>query len=422
MNRRQFVRLLAAFGSIPLAGCSLAAKRRRGARVVVIGAGFGGATAARYLRLLAPEIEVIVIEREKELVTGPFSNAVIAGLQHIDSIRHDPKRLTGLGIEVVYSEVVQIRPDYKTVELRDGTHIAFDRLILSPGIDFSWNAIPGYDEAASKRMPHAWRGRQQFERLQQQLHAMDNGGVVLIAVPAEPYRCPPGPYERASLIAAYLKRYKPRSKILVLDAKERFTKQELFQEGWNTLYPGMIEWIPVGDGGRVIAVNSQTDTVITENREFKADVTNIIPPQRSGQIARDAGLADSSGWCPVNPYTFESTLAAGIHILGDSAIAGSMPKSGHAANAQGKVCAEAVIAALREELIGSPSLINTCYSLLDRNYAISVTQVYHVERNELVPSSTGGGVSPLNMPADYRRREADHARSWYKSIMRDSLG
>lgn len=423
MKRRQFLHMLSAAGILSLAGCALPKKRGTQAHVVVIGAGFGGATAARYLRLLAPEIRVTVIERERKIVTGPFCNAVIGGLQGIDSITHDPRRLSGTaGIDLIQTEVTQIDPVKKTVTISGGRRIGYDRLIVSPGIDMIWNAIPGYDEAASLRMPHAKSGGSQIELLRRQLSAMDDGGVVVIAAPPEPYRCPPGPYERASLVANYLKRHKPRSKILLLDAKDRFPKQPLFQEGWQTLYPGMIEWISLSEGGRVIEVDAGRMQVITEAHAFRADVANIIPPQQAGRIARISGLADGSGWCPVDQRSFESTLVEGIHVLGDSAIAGHMPKSGSAANAQAKVCAQAVVNLLRGNPADDPSLINTCYSLLDADYGISVTQVFHEEQGMLVAVSAGSNISPLEAPLSFRNAEANHARSWYRNILQDTYG
>src|SRR4030095_1832356 len=246
----------------------------------------------------------------------------------------------------------------------DGTRLPYDRLILAPGIDIRWGALPGYDEAAAARMPHAWRAGEQTLLLRRQLEAMPDGGLVVISAPANPFRCPPGPYERASLIAHYLKAQKPHSKLIVLDAKDAFSKQRLFQAAWAELYPGLLEWVPLSKGGNVTSVDAATRTLVTDFGKHQAKVANVIPPQKAGRIAEVAGVADRSGWCPIDPVTFESKLQPGIHIIGDAAIAGAMPKSAFAANSQAKVCAAAVATLLAGGMPPSPKLINTCYSLV----------------------------------------------------------
>src|SRR5690606_10347879 len=233
------------------------------------------------------------------------------------------------------------------VALNDGDTLTYDRLVLSPGVEFQWGAIEGYDAAASEVFPHAWEAGPQTALLRRQLEAMPDGGLVLIAAPAEPYRCPPGPYERASLIAHYLKTHKPKSKLVILDAKNAFSKQNLFREAWERLYPGLIEWIPQSQSGRVIRVDTGAGTVSTDFDDYKPAVANIIPPQRAATIARAAGLDEGKGWCTVRASTFESTVQAGVHIIGDAAIANPMPKSAFSANNQAKVCAAAVVALLR---------------------------------------------------------------------------
>ena len=421
-SRRDLLKLA---GTAAVAGlfAKWARARARGGRVVVVGAGFGGATCARYLQRLAPELDVTLVERAERFVTCPFSNTVIAGLEDLDSITHGFEGLRRQGVTVLEGEVVAVDPDGGTIRLAGGGSLSYDRLVLSPGIDLEWNAIAGYDEAAAARMPHAWKAGAQTALLRRQLEAMEDGGLVVIAVPASPYRCPPGPYERASLIADYLHRQKPRSKVLVLDAKDGFSKQGLFREGWQRLYPGMIEWVGFSGGGNVISVDPGSMEVRTDFETFRADVANIIPPQRSARLVDTADLAAGGDWCPVDQRTFESTVVPNIHLLGDAILAGAMPKSGFSANSQAKVCARAVVALLREEEPPEPAFINTCYSLLAADYGISVAAVYRLDdEGGIAPVPGSGGVSPADAPLAFRRAEADYARGWYASITADIFG
>ena len=290
------------------------------------------------------------------------------------------------------SAATAIDPARRGVAFGDNL-LTYDRLILSPGIDIAWGALPGYDEAAAERMPHAWKAGEQTLLLRRQLEAMPDGGVVVISAPANPYRCPPGPYERASLIADYLKTHKPRSKLLLLDAKDIFSKQKLFQAAWKELYPGLLEWVSLSDGGKVTRVDPATNTFETDFGSHKADVANVIPPQRAGAIAAAAGVVDRTGWCPIDPVTFESKLQPGIHVIGDAAIAGAMPKSAFAANAQAKVCADAVAQLLAGNAPAEPRLINTCYSLVAPGNAISVAGVYRPLNGQLTDIEGAGGTS-----------------------------
>jgi NADPH-dependent 2,4-dienoyl-CoA reductase/sulfur reductase-like enzyme len=251
---------------------------------------------------------------------------------------------------------------------------------------------------------------------------MPDGGVVVISAPANPFRCPPGPYERASLIAHYLKTKKPRSKVLVLDAKETFSKQRLFQRAWAELYPGLLEWVPLSRGGNVTAVEPATRTVVTDFGRHKADVANVIPPQKAGRIAAAAGVADRSGWCRIDPVTFESTLQAGIHVIGDAAIGGAMPKSAFAANAQAKACAAAVVRLLAGTAPSAPKLINTCYSLVAPDYGISVAGVYHPANGQIDEVAGSGGVSPAEAPRATRTAEAGLAEAWFRTITAEVFG
>jgi sulfide dehydrogenase [flavocytochrome c] flavoprotein chain len=244
----------------------------------------------------------------------------------------------------------------------------------------------------------------------------------VVSAPANPFRCPPGPYERASLIAYYLKQAKPRSKLIVLDAKDSFSKQRLFENAWRQLYPGILEWVSLSNGGKVTSVDPKNRTVVTDFATYQADVVNIIPPQQAASIAGAAGAADRTGWCPIDPVSFESRLQPNIHVVGDAAIAGAMPKSAFAANAQAKVCAEAVTALLHDEAPPSPKLINACYSLVAPAYGISIAGVYHAVGGQLADAEGAGGVSPLDAPAEFRALEASYAEAWFRTIVAETFG
>ncbi|SFG39791.1 NADPH-dependent 2,4-dienoyl-CoA reductase, sulfur reductase [Palleronia marisminoris] len=386
-------------------------------RVVVVGGGFGGATAARFLARIGHD--VTLVERDPAYVTCPFSNAVIGGFYSMPEITFDYAALEAEGVRLVTGAATEVGDG--AVTLDSGEVLPFDRLLLSPGVEMRFDALPGYTEAAAQKMPHAWKAGPQTALLQAQLADMEDGGLVVIAPPANPYRCPPGPYERASLIAHYLSARKPASKILILDAKEAFSKQPLFEEAWSTLYPGMIDWIPPSMGGRVAEVDPTTMTVVTDFDRYEAAVANIIPPQQAATIARAAGVTDETGWCPVSGVTFESDLVAGIHVIGDACFAGVMPKSAFSANAQAKVAAVAIDALLRGEAPNSPKLLNTCYSLAAPDYAFTVAGVYGEADGKLFEVEGAGGLSPLGAPAAVRSAEAEYARSWYATITTEAF-
>src|ERR671925_710545 len=418
-TRRQF---LGFAGGFLLAGAlARRAWTQTHARVVVVGGGFGGATCAKYIRRADSTIEVTLVEPRRQFITCPFSNAVIAGLRDMASVTHGYDSLRQRhGVRLVHATATAIDPAARRVALDDGSALAYDRLVLSPGIELRWGELEGYDMAASEVFPHAWEAGPQTVLLSRQLEAMPDGGLVVIAPPAEPYRCPPGPYERASLIAYYLKTHKPRSKLLILDAKNAFSKQELFRSAWESLYPGMIEWIPQSQSGRVVRVDAQARTVSTDFDDYKPAVANIIPPQQAAAIARSAGLDDGQGWCPVRAGTFESTVHAGVHIIGDAAIANPMPKSAFSANNQAKTCAAAVVALLHGESVAAPALMNTCYSLVAPDYGISIAAVYRVADDKIVTVNGSSGVSPLDAPAETRVLEAEYAKAWYANITADT--
>jgi sulfide dehydrogenase [flavocytochrome c] flavoprotein chain len=390
------------------------------ARVVVVGGGFGGATCAKYIRRADPTIEVTLVEPRHQFVTCPFSNMVIAGLRDMASVTHGYDGLQQHhGVRVVHATATAIDPQGRRVTLDDGSTLAYERLVLAPGIELRWGAIEGYDAAASEVFPHAWQAGPQTVLLRRQLEAMADGGLVVIAVPDNPYRCPPGPYERASLIAHYLKTHKPRSKVLILDAKDSFTKHELFRAAWQRLYPDHLEWVPGSQSGRVARVDIGARTVHTDFDEYKPAVANVIPPQRAAAIARAANLDDGKGWCTVRPRTFESTVHAGIHLIGDAIVANPMPKSAFSANNQAKVCATAIVALLRGEGVPEPALMNTCYSLVAPDYGISIAGVYRVAGEAIVAVRGSEGISPLDAPAEVRALEAEYTKSWYANITAD---
>ena len=389
-------------------------------RVVVIGGGFGGASCARELRRAG--LAVTLVEASPTFTACPLSNAVIAGLRDPKAQEFGYDALRKEGLAVVHQDATAVDPQGRRVTLGDGATLDYDRLVLAPGIDLSFDALPGYTESAVEAMPHAWKAGAQTALLRRQLDAMPDGGTVVISAPANPFRCPPGPYERASLIAHYLKTRKPRSKLILLDAKDMFSKQRLFQAAWSELYPGLIEWVGLSSGGKVTAVDPASRTFVTEFGEHKADVANVIPPQRAGRIAAVAGVADRTGWCPVDPVTFESRLVPNIHVIGDAAIMGGMPKSAFSANAQAKVCAAAIAALLKGGTPAEPKLINTCYSLVAPDYGISVAGVYHPVSGQLADVDGAGGISPLSAPRSFRSLEATYAEAWFETITAEVFG
>jgi NADPH-dependent 2,4-dienoyl-CoA reductase/sulfur reductase-like enzyme len=391
------------------------------AHVVVIGGGFGGAGCARALRHVDPNLQVTLIEPKTFYFACPFSNEAIAGVREFEAQQFRYDRIAAEGVIVVAQTAVKVDAHARTVGLADGTSLGYDRLVLSPGIGLRFDALPGYDEAAATKMPHAWIAGEQTLLLRRQLEAMDDGGLVVLAVPAPPLRCPPAPYERASLIAHYLKTKKPRSKVLILDAKDGFSQQRLFEQAWTELYPGMIERIALSQGGRVTSVEPATNSIVTDFGNYTADVANVIPPQKAGRIAEIAGAADNTGWCPIDPVTFESKLVPNMHVIGDACIAGAIPKSASAANAQAKACAAAVASLLADKTPEPPRLTGACFNTVAPGYAFSLTGVY-APKDGLFNEVEGGGTSPLDAPREVRAQEAETALNWFSTITADTFG
>jgi len=419
MNRRDFVKAAGAATAVGLVGVPHiafgAAKK-----VVIVGGGTGGATAAKYIKRLDSSIDVTVVEPNEVYYTCYFSNEVLSGERPIESIQVNYDGLKAHGINMVFDSATAIDAEKKVVKTAGGKDLPFDRCIVAPGIELLYDKIEGYSAEAAEKVPHAWKAGDQTRILRGQLEAMADGGTVVIVAPPNPFRCPPGPYERASQIALYLKQHKPKSKVLILDAKQKFSKQGLFTQAWEKFFPGMIEWRP-GPDAAVVKVDAAGMTAETSfGDEIKADVLNVIPPQRAGEIAQVSGLADDSGWCPVDQKTFESKLHPGIHVIGDASIAGAMPKSGYAANSQGKVCAAAVVALLNEGEVGVPSYVNTCYSIAGPEWGISVAAVYKLGADGVITSvPNSGGLTPMDASEEMHKREVEYAHSWYKNIVHD---
>jgi sulfide dehydrogenase [flavocytochrome c] flavoprotein chain len=412
MRRRDFLKLA---GAASLAGCASGAPSK--ARVVVVGGGFGGATAAKYIRRWDPAIDVVLVEREPAFVSCPISNLVLAGYAGMQDISRDHAGLRRHGVQVVRDEAVAVDTAKKTVKLARGGDLGYERLIVSPGIDFNFGEVQGYSDAMQAgRVLHAWKAGAQTEALRRQLEQMRDGGVYVLTVPLAPYRCPPGPYERASMVAAYFKQAKPRSKVLVLDANPDVTsKAGLFKRAWSDLYPGILEY---RGNARAVGVDGSSMTVRLEVEDVKADVLNVVPPHRAGDLAVKAGLITTNNrWCDVDWRTMESKAAKGVHVLGDATLsAPAMPKSASMANNHAKIAAAAIVDLLKGRAPAPLKIINTCYSFVAEKEAIRVSSVHEWDGNTLQPVKGSGGVSAARSEA-----EATYAWNWARTIWADSL-
>lgn len=419
IHRRRFLLSSGALAAGALSAC--ATPQPSSARVVVIGGGFGGATAAKYLRLWAPEIEVVLIEREAAFVSCPLSNLVLGGTKTLEDLTTSYDTLQRkYGVRLVRDEAVRIDAERRTVHLARGDALRYDRLIVSPGVDFRYDQIPGLQtEQAQASVLHAWKAGPQTLALRRQLEALPNGGVFALHIPKAPYRCPPGPYERAAQVAYYFKQHKPRAKVLVLDANpDIVSKKALFLKAWNELYPGLVEYRP---NSELLSVDAASRTLSLQFETVRADVLNVVPPQQAGRIAQTAQLITANNaWCGVDFRSFESQAVPGIHVLGDATLsAPGMPKSGFMANNHAKVTADAVIALIRGEPVNpQPIIANTCYSFVSDTEVVHVASVhqYDAQQKTLVPVAGAGGLS-----GQANALEGQYAQSWARNIWSDAL-
>jgi sulfide dehydrogenase [flavocytochrome c] flavoprotein subunit len=427
ITRRGFIQTAGAAtaaGMIGMPYIALGASKK----VVVVGGGTAGATAAKYIRMADPSTDVTLIEANSNYYTCYMSNEVLGGDRSMDSIKFGYSGLGKHGVKVVHAQVTGIDAKARVVKTSDGSSYSYDRCVVAPGIDFQWDKIEGYDAKVAEKIPHAWKAGPQTALLRNQLEAMKDGGVVVIAAPPNPFRCPPGPYERASQIAMYLKQHKPKSKVMIFDPKPNFSKQGLFAGAWKKMYGyqsdnAMIEWHGQDEEAGVVKVNAASNSIVTAfGDEIKADVLNVIPAQKAGAIAFAAGLTNDGGWCPVDLGTFESKIHPNIHVLGDASIATDMPKSGYSANSQAKVCAAAIVAMMNGQEPGTPSYVNTCYSIAGKDYAFSVAAVYRLTEDRSKIASVSGGLTPGDASPEVFKREVAYAHSWYNNITHDIFG
>ena len=427
-SRRDFIKLIgagAAGAGLPalLSGCATTpGSERPVGRVIVIGGGYGGATAAKYIRMWSERrVEVVLIERNTQFVSCPLSNLVLGGSRNIESLTLGYDKLRGYGVQVIRDEVTVISVEKRRVHLKSGEELSYDRVVVAPGIDFLYDQIPGLNsEDAQKRVLNAWKAGPQTVALRRQLEAMPDGGTYILSIPKAPFRCPPGPYERACQVAFYFKQAKPKSKVLVLDANpEIVSKKGLFLAAWKELYPGIVEYVPNQEAKDV---EVKTLTVKTEFDSFKGEVLNVVPPQRAGNIAAQTKLITANDrWCGVNWQTMESVAVPGVHVLGDATLAAqAMPKSASMANNHAKIAASAIVALLTgKPLDHAPVISNTCYSYVSATEAVHVNAVYRYsgEKKALLPVEGAGGVS-----ARRNEQEKTYADDWATNIWADSLG
>jgi sulfide dehydrogenase [flavocytochrome c] flavoprotein chain len=462
INRRDFIKAIAAASSasvltVPLSACAGPGGAKGGkASVVVIGGGFGGATAAKYIKMMDPGINVTLIEPNKTYISCPLSNEVLSGERDIKTLERGYDGLKKRGVNLLQDLATAIDPVKKTVTTKGGKTLGYDALVMSPGIDLMYGGVEGYSEAVAEDIPHAWKAGPQTLVLKKQIESMADGDVAIIAVPPGPFRCPPGPYERASQIANYLSHHgKKKSKVLILDANDSFSKKPLFESAWKKLYGygagGMIEWVPGASDGKVVKIDPKTRTCYTGFGEHKGKVVNIIPPHSAGKIAKDLGIAKfKDKWCEVKPETMESIIHADIYPIGDACVGGDLatnnafPKSAHMANTQAKVAAGAIVAKINGAPAPVPYYVNTCYSVVAPDYGFSVVHVYRVEAGKWVYVKEASGISRTDTPAVaavpatdgkpaveakpavvvpdiIRKLEAQYAEGWLDNIMADAF-
>jgi sulfide dehydrogenase [flavocytochrome c] flavoprotein chain len=392
-------------------------------RVVIVGGGFAGASCARAMRKADERVTVTLVEARRTYTAPPMSNGVLGGVRDLSKQQFGYDKIAAAGITVAFAGATAVDGQARTVTLSTGDKLPYDRLVLAPGIALRFDSLPGYSEAAAAQAPHAWTAdAAQLELLRAQIQAMDDGGLVAIVAPANPSRCPPGPYERASMIANYLKNKKPRSKIVILDAKDTFTMQQLFLNAWQQLYPGMIEWKSPSSGGNAASIDVAKKTIETDFDNYQYAVANVIPAQKAGAIAAAAGVTDRTGWCPVDAVTFESSQQKNIHVVGDAALAGVMPKSAFSGAIEGKLCAEAIARLFAGQPPVAENLASNCYSVVAPDYAISITGAFAPINGEFNEVDDSIHSSPLDAPPEQRAKEAKDADAWFRTATSEIFG
>ena len=419
LSRRHFLASAAAATTAVSALSAPAVLAQGRPRVVVVGGGAGGATAARYIAKDSKgAIDVTLVEPSRAYYSCFFSNLYIGGFREFASIGHSYGALAANhGINVVHDWAVSIDRDARSVGLAGGGSLAYDRLVLSPGIDFRAGSVPGWDLSQQNRMPHAYKAGSQTQLLKAQIEAMPEGGTYCMVAPPNPFRCPPGPYERISMVAHVLKQSNPTAKIIIVDPKEKFSKQGLFEEGWQRHYPGMVERIGPDFGGDKVEVRPEAMEVVVDGEAMKVDVCNVIPGQQAGRIAAVAGITNEAGWAPIVPHTMQSRADENIHVLGDAAHQGDMPKSGFSANSQAKACAMAVRGALSESSVFPPRYSNTCWSLIATDDGVKVGATYEATDEKI--AKTDGFISKTGESAELRKATYEESLGWYAAISGD---
>ena len=420
MNRRAFLGS-AAIAAGTLAAPMVLADGHKKPRVVVIGGGAGGATAARYLAKDSKGmLDVTLIEPSRDYYTCFFSNLVIGGVKELSSIRHSYGTLAAeYGINVVHDWAIEVDRANKMISLAGGAKMPYDKLVIAPGIDFVDGAVEGWDVSAQNKMPHAYKAGSQTELLRAQILAMPQGGIFAMVAPPNPYRCPPGPYERISMVAHLLKQTNPTAKILIADPKAKFSKMALFQEGWGTHYDGMVDWVGPDFGGDKVSVNTEAMTLTIDGEENKVDVCNVIPAMKAGRIAEIAGVTEGN-WAPVHAKDMSSKLDRDVHVLGDAAAQGDMPKSGFAANSQAKVCAMAIRGALLGSKVFPAKFSNTCWSLIDTDDGVKVGATYKATDEKI--AKVDGFISKTGESSATRAQNYKESEGWYAGITKDMFG
>jgi len=422
LSRRQFIKWASASAMLSAAAVPGCASTGKGAspRVVVIGGGYAGATAAKYVKKWGPNVEVTMVERDHEFISCPLSNLVLGGSKTIHELTVGYQGLAKYQVRMVHDEAVSVDAQKRAIQLARGGNLSYDRLIMAPGIDFMYEQIPGLNNLdAQQKVLHAWKAGAQTVALRKQLEAMPDGGVYALCIPKSPYRCPPGPYERACQVAHYFKAHKPGSKVLILDANEDVqSKKGLFTKAWTERYAGIVEYRP---NSVLMDVDATTFTAKLEFENVKADVLNVVPPQRAGDIAHSTGLITANNrWCGVDFLTYESAAQKNIHVLGDAILAApAMPKSGHIANQQAKVCAAAVVALLTDRPVNEqPMMNNTCYSFITDREAVHVTSVHRYDSQKKTMLAVEGSVGLSAAPTDL---EGQYGWGWAQNIWADML-